>query len=147
MGRTECSRECWPVSPQPGVQGFGETLLYRRALAVLLLVLSGCAPKTTVVPAAGKVLRDDKPLAHVPVQFNPLDEKLLPANGVTDANGAFTLSTYPHGEGAMAGKYKVFFTVYPQSTDVPVAYRDASSTPLEVEIPAGGLTDIVLTVK
>jgi hypothetical protein len=114
---------------------------------VLLFVVNGCGSPTTVVPAAGKVVIGGKPLANVPIQFNPLDEKLLPANGVTDGNGAFVLSTYPHGEGAMVGSYKAFFTVYPQSTDVPQAYRDSSTTPLQVEIPAGGKTDIVLTLK
>jgi hypothetical protein len=121
--------------------------LTRAGLLALLLVFNGCGPQPALVPAAGRVVRDGKPLAHVPVQFNPLNENLLPAHSVTDADGAFTLSTYPHGQGAMVGKYRAYFTVYPQSTDVPQAYRDVSTTPLEVEIPPGGTDDIVLTLK
>jgi hypothetical protein len=123
-------------------------------LAVLLVGSAGCGftpPK--LVPVRGKVLSGDKPLAHVGIQFNPVDVKQKDnvGNGMTDENGEFTLTTYYPKAGQLAGAavgaYKVILVPYPGGVTAPEEYRDPDRTPWTVEVGEAGNQDLILTVR
>ena len=78
--------------------GLGLTLL-------LLLALSGCDSRPTRVPVSGKVVIDGEPLKYGTVVFVP--ELGRQSTGPIDENGAFTLTCYEPGDGALIGKHRV----------------------------------------
>lgn len=117
---------------------------------ILSLVTLGCSkPPPKLVQVRGTVLYHNKPLNSASVQFVPIDEAKrtdMTANGTTDKEGHFGLSTFPHGGGATPGSYKVTVTVYPGQPEIPSHYTSDDSTPLTVDIPEGGKDNIVLTL-
>jgi hypothetical protein len=128
----------------------------KRSLVAPLLVLSltvavvGCAKKPPkLVPVSGKLVYHGQPLANTMIQFNPveLDQNSVLANATTDQNGSFKLRSYPHGDGAKPGRYKVFITPYPGSPPVPSKYTAPEETSLEATIPEEGKDNLVLTLK
>ena len=78
-----------------------------------LFTTAGCSggpdapdrPKTETV--TGKVTYNGSPLVGASVTFSPLDPSGNGASGVTDESGAFTLTTFETGDGAVAGDYSV----------------------------------------
>jgi len=57
----------------------------------------------------GQITENGKPVADVDVAFRP-DNTVSgqkPANGKTDSQGRYTLTTFSFGDGAMAGSYRV----------------------------------------
>jgi hypothetical protein len=128
----------------------------KRSLPVVLLASvlplagMGCAsspPK--LVPAQGKLLYKGAPLPFTLVQFSPPDgndKKALPASGTTEQDGSFKLKSYPHGDGARPGPYKVFITPYPGGPTIPSKYTAPETTTLEVTIPEQGADNLVLTL-
>lgn len=148
------------------------TIAGRRALgdvaavvvAVCCLVpLAGCGRKAVAptAAAAGVLTCDGKPLPGMNLTFTPVAGRS--ATGTTDAEGRFSLSTFKRGDGAVPGKHRV--TLSSPSTDEPMPgtpeaaawkpaalrfakkYAAPGTTDLEVEIPAGGNTAIVLDVE
>ena len=104
--------------------------------------LSGCqgpAPPK-LVPVGGQVKYKQRPLSGATICFIPDITKGnrdgLQATGQTTPDGSFTLQTYPHGDGVMAGFYKVTCTVF-GGVAVPQKYRNATQTPLAVEVKEG----------
>ena len=81
------------------------------ALAVLVIVAAGCYSGTRRPPTykvAGTVTMKGQPLEGATVVFVPAEGATHePATGITDAAGAFTLSTFLSGDGAMAGDYRI----------------------------------------
>jgi hypothetical protein len=55
----------------------------------------------------GIVTLDGKPLPWATVTFVSAEEGRRPASGVTDADGAFELTTFDTGDGALPGSYRV----------------------------------------
>jgi hypothetical protein len=104
--------------------------------------LGGCqgpaAPK--LVPVGGQVQYKQRPLSGATICFIPDITKGnrngLQATGQTTQDGSFTLQTYPHGDGAMVGFYKVTCIVF-GGVAVPQKYRNATQTPLVVEVKEG----------
>lgn len=92
-------------------------LLRRAGLAfglVAVVYLSGCgsdAPKINTVPVTGRVTYNGQPVAGATVAFIPNNPDGRPAQGVTDEQGVYTLTTYvgPNDQpaGAEPGDYKV----------------------------------------
>jgi hypothetical protein len=80
------------------------------AMLGLILSVSGCG-KASLYPVHGRVLYQGKPVEKAMVTFIPVqapaDGKKVSANGETDAEGNFTLSTRVPGDGAPAGEYRV----------------------------------------
>jgi hypothetical protein len=113
-----------------------------QACFVLLpLVLAGCRSEVRLAPVHGRATLGQKPLARVTIQLVPDGSQGMhgPAGaGQTDEDGSFRISTPPHGEGAVPGRYKVTVMSY-TGKGVPPAYADPRTTPLRVEIPPGGL--------
>lgn len=77
----------------------------RTHLLVLIILglLAGCGGDRGLAPVTGRVLLDGKPLEGAAVLFEP-EAGGVPATGVTDAGGKFTLATTGRGAGASLGK-------------------------------------------
>jgi hypothetical protein len=135
----------------------------RAGFAILgLLVLAGCAGKPPdPVPVKGNVTCDGKPLNGVVVTFWPEDKGRRSASAICDSTGKFSLH-------CVSGWYKV--TVSPnlqgggeptvgsgtpgaaggppkQALVVPAHYAATSSTPLRIEVPAGGSDNLPVALK
>lgn len=91
------------------------------ALAILAFStcgIVGCGGGLGTVPAAGTVTVDGNAVEGVLVMFTPDDiENGMIASGVTDAAGAFTLTTEINGDGALPGTYKVSLSKYEETKD------------------------------
>jgi hypothetical protein len=101
-------REARHYPPRPGRP-------FRLAgLAMVLLTAAGCASKYTPVPVSGVVTLDGQPVSKATVYFYAVgDEKEgRPAQGATDENGEFRLSTLGKEDGALPGEYKVVVHKY-----------------------------------
>jgi hypothetical protein len=113
---------------------------------LFVLVGIGCdggGPKLYSVE--GKVLLDGQPAEGASVIFTPkagASDGSSPPSGVVGADGTFKLETYPHGEGALPGDYKVVVTWYPPDArkqenpknKAPAKYASAESTPLTATV-------------
>ncbi len=77
----------------------------------LLLAGAGCSGADKPVKVEGTVTLDGKPLAGATVSFEPEDQQGgHSANGFTDKDGHFKLTTYNTGDGALRGNYNVVVT-------------------------------------
>jgi hypothetical protein len=124
-----------------------------------LLPLAGCGG-LRLVPVAGKVTLDGKPMKGGSVSFNPDSSKGNDARvmcvGRIDSEGRYELTTTgvkgsETGKGAPLGWYRVtLITTLPGQPVIPVAdrYLDFDKTPLSVEViadPAPDRYDLKLT--
>ena len=76
----------------------------------------GCSKGPKLYPAEGKVTMNGQPAEGASVVFSPasgVDEKTPQPSGIVGADGTYKLQTYPHGEGALPGEYKVVITWLP----------------------------------
>jgi hypothetical protein len=80
-------------------------------LAACLIVSAGCnlgARRPPTYKVTGTVTMKGQPLEGATVVFVPAEGATHePATGITDSAGAFTLSTFLSGDGAMAGDYRI----------------------------------------
>jgi hypothetical protein len=126
--------------------------------ATLLVLCGGCGAEGPVlVPVEGTVTLDGQPVKGASVTFMPQFAG-QPAMGRTDAAGAFTLRTHPHGPGAMPGTHHVSVRkmevtgieadadglsgeIAPEGVQetwhTPQKYADAEESGLIVEVRAG----------
>lgn len=78
---------------------------YILLLSAMLLVV-GCGPsRPETATITGTVTYQGKPLDDARVSFYP--SKGRPANGMTDSQGHFSLTTFEVGDGAMLGEHNV----------------------------------------
>lgn len=80
------------------------------AAVALLGLETGCKRNPRVVPVAGSVLYNGKPLPFGNVMFQP--DKGQAAVGDVQADGSFKLSSYGPNDGAVPGKHKVSVSCY-----------------------------------
>jgi hypothetical protein len=119
--------------------------------SLLFASLSGCqgpaAPK--LVPIQGQVKFKQRPLSGATICFVPDfakgNRKGYQATGRTAADGSFKLETYPYGEGAMVGFYKVTCIVF-GGVALPQKYRNPTRTPLAVEVREEGNNPLVFNL-
>jgi hypothetical protein len=132
-------------------------------LLVGLLAVGGvsCGPSgPTLHPVRGSVHFDGQPAEGATVVLDPVGGggDLSKPSGTVSADGTFTVTTHPHGSGAVAGEYAVLVTWYPpdaRSVDnpknkLPAKYSDPAKTPVpKVTVPAGGteIPPLKLTAK
>jgi hypothetical protein len=132
--------------------------------------LAGCGGGGPA-PASGVVKLDGMPVDNATVTFAPADPGAQGtanlAYCLSDSSGAFQLRTPNNVAGAFPGRYKVTVTkwVYPpdvkppttaaegrktinlRKEGMPADYTTFESTPLVVEVPKSGKTDIVLELS
>jgi hypothetical protein len=73
---------------------------------VAILTAVGCG-KGSVSKVEGIVTLDGKPLPGATVSFVPVNKEGRPANGRTDSDGTFRLTTFRTDDGALPGEYQV----------------------------------------
>jgi hypothetical protein len=78
--------------------------IYAAGIFLVALAATGCGKKTAKVE--GIVTLDGQPVPGAMVIFYP-DDGGPQANGLTDADGAFRLTTFNTGDGATPGGHKV----------------------------------------
>ena len=114
------------------------------AILLATLFLSGCSDfeKFPLAPVTGIVLCEGEPVPYVQVHFHPAPEGASTAvvgkagYGVTDEKGAFHISTYKPGDGAIIGKHEIRIGV--SRSTLPDCPADLSYT---------GVWEIVEVVK
>lgn len=80
-------------------------LLSSALLTMGLLVGCGAAGTAPTAKVKGVVTYKNNPVAKASVTFTPKDGR--PANGITDAEGKFVLTTFATGDGAVPGTHVV----------------------------------------
>ncbi len=89
----------------------GNIVLFPFAVPSLLLGCGDGLPRQATYQVSGKVLLDGKPVPGATLVFHPVDPTKFKwkevAQGRTDDQGNFTLTTYITGDGAPAGEYRV----------------------------------------
>ena len=112
-----------------------------------LLIAGGCG-RPTMAKVSGTVTSQGKPVADAIVQFLPANR---PGAGCrTDASGKYSLTTFKPGDGAYLGPCKVVVMPFVPGLDpdkpapppkprpdIPVKYRDSSTTPFKADVLAG----------
>jgi hypothetical protein len=76
----------------------------------MLVILAGCNRGPKMVPVAGKVIYNGRPLEFGVVMFQPPSGQ--PAQGQIQPDGTFTLSTYRLNDGAVVAKHKIRIACY-----------------------------------
>jgi hypothetical protein len=126
----------------------------RRCLHWLLLLTcllggSGCGGPN-LVPVRGKVIYQNEPVTAAEIYFLPDQAKGstgVMASSILQEDGTFTMRTHPHGDGVIPGAYKVTVSLGRRVGKALDKYRRGDKTPLAIEVPAEGLTDLVLELK
>lgn len=77
----------------------------------MLLLAGGCgqSDRPQLAPVTGAVLLDGQPMEGAAVMFIPVAGG-RPAQGLTDAQGKFRLTTFEENDGAIVGEHKVSVT-------------------------------------
>lgn len=127
--------------------------------AGLVLATTSCGSSGPKLhPVRGSVKLDGAPPVGASVVLDPVGGGANKPAGVVTADGSFTLSTHPHGDGAPVGEYKVLVTWYPENAreldnpknKLPARYADAAKTPLPTVTVKDGSNELepfVLTAK
>lgn len=131
--------------------------------ASLLLTAPGCGSKSDTLKAhavQGQVTVAGRPEAGVRVTLVPKDKtnpKIRPAQGLTQADGSFKLSTYVANDGAIEGEYAVILE-YPKLVDneggrvpgpnvLPAKFAKAETTDISFRVAAGQNTIPAIDVR
>jgi hypothetical protein len=82
------------------------------ALVCVMFLVAGCTGggkgnRLATNKVTGKVSMGGSPVPGATVTFSPVTKEIPVATGLTDAQGAFVLTTYDAGDGAVEGSYKV----------------------------------------
>jgi hypothetical protein len=98
---------------------------FAAALAVLLLFGAAGCGSSKLYPVKGKVRFADtfKPLTEGEVRFQPISRPSQVASGTIRPDGTFSLSTPPHGDGALEGACRVAVIVPPCQGQPVIAER------------------------
>lgn len=89
---------------------FGSFVRHPGSVLLAGLTLSlfvGCgSDRPPIAEASGILTLDGEPVAEASVTILPVSEG-RPASAITDAEGRFSLQSYPDADGAIVGDYKV----------------------------------------
>jgi hypothetical protein len=119
-----------------------------------LAFLCGCAssdgkgPKLAQV--TGRVTFKNEAVTAASIYFMPDTEKGNRgdmATAIIQADGSFTMETYPKGTGVIPGAYKVKFDLGRRPEKELDKYRDVKTTPLSIDVPEQGIKDYVIELK
>tara|TARA_R110002096_G_scaffold62300_8_gene154178 strand:+ start:55 stop:513 length:459 start_codon:yes stop_codon:yes gene_type:complete len=133
-----------------------------------LLFFAGCGSGTdewveareTVYPASGVVTLDGQPVKGATVIFHSV-RKSISAQGMTDEDGRYYVTTYEDNDGAVAGKHVVTVrkseyvqkktkhhteeepSYYKVATEIlPAEFATEKTSTLEVTVPESGADDL-----
>lgn len=83
--------------------------------SVVVLLFSGCGGREypPTYETSGAITLDGAPVEGVTVSFLPQDGQ-QPANGKTDSNGRYRLTSFTRNDGAMAGGFAVVMMKFPK---------------------------------
>ena len=124
---------------------------------LLIAWATGCSRGPEIVPVSGKVLYNGEPLKFGGVMFQPNAGQ--PARAAIQPDGTFVLTTDSLSDGATVGRNRVRVTCYdsqnPNATPsegeaalgrllIPKKYTDIDTSGIEIDIPRGGKSDIVI---
>ena len=94
-------------------------------------------------PVTGTVTYQGNPLPDAFLTFYPEDGQ-KPAAGTSDQSGAYTLTTFNNGDGAIPGPHTVTVNAYDATPEgasmrslIPARYGDINSSPLKVTVEEG----------
>ena len=120
-------------------------------LAAVLLLAAGCGDgRPKLVTAAGKVTLNGQPVVGGSLTFHPEGGALEKGDRPScqlHTDGSFTAQTYPYGDGAVPGVYKVTLDPALAARIKKPLYADPAKTPLRIDVPAGGVTGHVFEIK
>src|SRR5262245_3730672 len=121
-------------------------------LGMIVFLTAGCGGGPKLVPVKGRVVfADGRPVTAASISFSPDTDKennsTLSATSLLQLDGSFTLRTYPHGDGAMVGSYRVTISLGRGGRGNLAKYTRPKDTPLLIDIPPEGRTDLVLTLE
>ncbi len=114
-------------------------------LVSIFLAAGGCGKTPELVPATGKILFEDQPIPGALIKLVPeMETGGFTAHATSDHAGAFTVETYPHGQGASPGSYRVVVKMgtccgEDHGIVIPSKYSDPLQTPLRVHVTDKGL--------
>jgi hypothetical protein len=137
------------TDPTPPRRPIGVDVLAFFAVVVLVgfLVWRGCLnpeqlppEDRPLFPVSGMVVIDGEPVPNALVQVAPLGYPV--AQGYTDEQGRFQLTTHEEHDGCPNGVHPVAVISFEQ-TDVPLEYQDLKTTPLTLKVD-GPTSDVVL---
>jgi hypothetical protein len=145
--------------------------MLNRFLFCGTVLLAGCgggadkwkANRPRTVPASGMITMNNRPLDEAQIVLVPTSGN-HGGSGLSAADGTFRLQAFAPDDGVVPGTYKVMVvkSLVPQNPDpgspeskvaqrakllIPKYYTDAAKSGLEVVIPDGGKTDLVLELK
>lgn len=109
----------------------------RLAMVAILQLVIGCSPGERLYEVRGRITIDSQPITPDVLSYGSVSFQTMSANGrdaVGDIqpDGTYCLTTNKPGDGAVAGKYKVFI-VGTDSREHSV-FDEASSTELTAEV-------------
>lgn len=131
-------------------------------MATLVMTLAGCGGVESLpglVPVAGTVKYDGKPLPKGLIAFLPDDPKESTANSPI-TNGSYRLMTTASSPGLKPGTYKVIVQSWevepgedasgkptPGKSAIPAEYADSNKTPLRANIDKAGNRSLDLNLE
>ena len=102
----------------------------RVEISALVLVIAGCggSSRPEVVPVSGTVVYNGAPVEGARVAFRT-EGSPRAATGITDSDGAYTLTTFDSNDGAIPGEHTVTIAKFEQesSTEIPSANFDPAN--------------------
>lgn len=119
-----------------------------------LVLLCGCSssdgkgPKLAQV--TGRVIFKNEAITAASIYFMPDTEKGNRgdmATAILQADGSFTMETYPKGAGVIPGAYKVKLDLGRRTDKELDKYRDVKTTPLSIDVTDQGIKDYVIELK
>jgi hypothetical protein len=132
----------------------------QRWSLLFCLLLAGCGGDHGLAPVKGRVTLDGKPVEGAAVLFEP-EAGGIPATGITDASGEFTLATVGKGEGASVGMNGVSVAkqvlvdpnrkveegeIVPMKSETPEKYASPRTSGITIEVKRG-MSPVELELK
>lgn len=162
--QAEQPRQPW-IDPAAIVAAFRRRipLITKTAVAALLLFAGswwfirpgrvvwspvGSSQKLQLVPVAGRITVDGKPVADARVMFHPRGPQFRSPEGHTDGDGQFRLSFCEGYTGAPPGRYRVQLQLIGKDGSDSGAQAELLLRDRSFEVPpAGGIIDVALNTK
>jgi hypothetical protein len=123
-------------------------------LLLLLSLLCGCGGSdgsgARLAPVKGRVIYKNQGVTAAEIYFLPDADKGnqgAMASAILQEDGSFTMSTYPRGDGVAPGAYKVTLGLGRRTEKELNKFRKVETTPLKVDVPEEGLTDLVFDLS